>query len=81
MALDLDLYSDEWIRATRPDGVLKLAVRTFHVCLAGKNSAWGACCTLAAAFGPAMHPGGMTDTLWQEGGRWYCGCCGARACA
>ena len=39
MALDLDLYSDEWIRVMRPDGVLKLAVRAFHVCLAGERSA------------------------------------------
>ena len=39
MALDLDLYSDEWIRVMRPDGALKLAVRAFHVCLAGERSA------------------------------------------
>ena len=77
MALELDLYSDEWIRLMRPDGVLQLAVRTLHVCLAGANSAWGPCGTLVAAFGPAMHPGGMMlESMWRRP-RWHCNCCGA----
>ena len=72
-----DIESDEWSRAHDQDGRVRVAFRSFHLCMSGAGGPFGACCTGLVASNIRMAPGGMLDMI-TRGEQWFCGVCGAR---
>ena len=75
--MGFDLESSDWTRVRRRDGLIKVAMRTFHVCMSGGGGLVGPCGTLVLASRRPMPDDSMTAAI-MRGERWYCGCCGAR---
>ena len=73
----LDIEASDWRRERRSDGLVKTALRTFHVCLAG-GSIFGPCGALIPATRRPLDENSVTAAVLR-GDRWYCDCCGARA--
>ena len=71
-----DIEAPDWRRERRSDGMIKVALRTFHVCMSG-GRVFGPCGTLSPPSCRPMPEDGMTAAI-MRGERWYCGCCGAR---
>ena len=70
-----DIESSDWRRERRSDGLIKVALRTFHVCMSGGSM--NRCGTLIPASRRPMSDDSMTAAI-MRGERWHCACCGAR---
>ena len=71
-----DVEASDWRRERRSDGIIKVALRTLHVCMAG-GAVLGPCGTLIPASRRPLPEDGMLAAILR-GERWYCVCCGAR---
>ncbi|WP_353239689.1 hypothetical protein [Limnohabitans sp.] len=66
-------YSDEWTIIRNPDGSIKSAIRSYHLCTSG-GAEWE-CCTVIESKAWLRRFGLVA---WCPKQRWWCNCCGAR---
>ncbi len=66
-------YADEWTCVRRPDGSIKTALRSFHICISGGSEHW--CCTVTES--KAWLRLYQTEG-WAAYQRRYCKRCSAR---